>query len=282
MSYATVITRAQTGIDAPVVRAEVHLSGGLPRITIVGLPETAVRESRERVRSALINANFDFPQARLTINLAPADLPKEGGRFDLAIALGVLAASGQLDPRALEGFEFLGELGLDGELRPVTEEDLSALLAWYNRSDIFIYMGRETPITLEEQQIWHATSLSDPASLVWAVHQRDTPSLIGSITLRNLTDRARRAELGVLLGTSGSGFGSDAVQTVLAHAFEVLGIQCVSLEVRGDNRRAITAYMRAGFRPEGILRRRLLKDGTLHDLYSMSILREEFEVADTK
>ena len=120
MSYATVITRAQTGIDAPVVRAEVHLSGGLPRITIVGLPETAVRESRERVRSALINANFDFPQARLTINLAPADLPKEGGRFDLAIALGVLAASGQLDPQSLAGFEFLGELGLDGELRPVT------------------------------------------------------------------------------------------------------------------------------------------------------------------
>ena len=120
MSYATVITRAQTGIDAPAVRAEVHLSGGLPRITIVGLPETAVRESRERVRSALINANFDFPQARLTINLAPADLPKEGGRFDLAIALGVLAASGQLDPQSLAGFEFLGELGLDGELRPVT------------------------------------------------------------------------------------------------------------------------------------------------------------------
>lgn len=120
MSYATVITRASIGIDAPLVRAEVHLSGGLPRITLVGLPETAVRESRERVRSAIINAHFEFPQSRLTVNLAPADLPKEGGRFDLAIALGVLAASGQLDPRHLEGFEFLGELALDGELRPVT------------------------------------------------------------------------------------------------------------------------------------------------------------------
>jgi len=120
MSYATVITRAGIGIDAPLVRAEVHLSGGLPRITLVGLPETAVRESRERVRSAIINAHFEFPQSRLTVNLAPADLPKEGGRFDLAIALGVLAASGQLDPRHLEGFEFLGELALDGELRPVT------------------------------------------------------------------------------------------------------------------------------------------------------------------
>ena len=120
MSYATVITRAGIGIDAPLVRAEVHLSGGLPRITLVGLPETVVRESRERVRSAIINAHFEFPQSRLTVNLAPADLPKEGGRFDLAIALGVLAASGQLDPRHLEGFEFLGELALDGELRPVT------------------------------------------------------------------------------------------------------------------------------------------------------------------
>ena len=120
MSYATVLTRAGIGIDAPLVRAEVHLSGGLPRITLVGLPETAVRESRERVRSAIINAGFEFPPSRLTVNLAPADLPKEGGRFDLAIALGVLAASGQLDPQHLEGFEFLGELALDGELRPVT------------------------------------------------------------------------------------------------------------------------------------------------------------------
>ena len=161
-------------------------------------------------------------------------------------------------------------------LRPVTEADLSALLDWYNAPDTFKYMGRETPLTLADQHAWLTTSRSDPGSLVWAVQRRDTGSLIGSITLRNQTDRARRAELGVLLGISGSGYGSDAVHTVLGHAFEALDIQCVSLEVRGDNRRAITAYMRAGFRPEGILRRRLLKDGTLHDLYSMSILREEF------
>jgi len=167
-------------------------------------------------------------------------------------------------------------------LRPVTEADLSALLAWYNAPDTFKYMGRETPLTLADQHAWLTTSRSDSGSLVWAVQQRDKDSLIGSITLRNLTDRARRAELGVLIGISGSGFGSDAVHTVLAHAFGALGIQCVSLEVRGDNRRAITAYMRAGFRPEGILRRRLLKDGVLHDLYSMSILREEFEADDTK
>ena len=172
--------------------------------------------------------------------------------------------------------------GVSCDLRPLTEADLSALLAWYNAPDTFRFMGRETPLTMADQFAWLTTSRLDPGTLVWAVHRRGTGSLIGSITLRNLTDRARRAELGVLLGIPGSGFGSDAVQTVLAHAFEVLGIQCVSLEVRGDNRRAITAYMRAGFRPEGILRRRLLKDGTLHDLYSMSILREEFEADDTQ
>ena len=163
------------------------------------------------------------------------------------------------------------------DLRPVTEADLPALLTWYNAPDVFKYMGRETPLTMADQHTWLTSSRSDPGALVWAVQRRDTSSLIGSITLRNLTDRAKRAELGVLLGTPGSGFGSDAVHAVLAHAFQGLAIQCVSLEVRGDNRRAITAYMRAGFRPEGILRRRLLKGSILHDLYSMSILREEFE-----
>ncbi len=100
------------------MRVEVHLSGGLPAIQIVGLAETSVRESRERVRAALLCARFDFPQ-RITLNLAPADLPKEGGRYDLAIALGILAASGQVDPQSLLQYEFLGELGLTGELRPV-------------------------------------------------------------------------------------------------------------------------------------------------------------------
>ena len=108
---ALVHTRAQTGLQAPPVSVEVHLSPGLPALTIVGLPEAAVRESKERVRSALINSGFDFPASRITINLAPADLPKEGGRFDLPIALGVLAASGQLPVEALENKAFVGELG---------------------------------------------------------------------------------------------------------------------------------------------------------------------------
>lgn len=119
MSLAVVRTRAQVGVQAPEVTVEVHLSGGLPALSIVGLPEKAVSESRERVRSALINSGFTFPQRRITINLAPADLPKEGGRYDLAIAIGILAASQQIPMDALEQREFLGELALSGQVRPV-------------------------------------------------------------------------------------------------------------------------------------------------------------------
>lgn len=120
MSLSIIHTRAQLGVEAPAVSVEVHLSGGLPSLSIVGLPETAVKESRERVRSALITAGFDFPQRRITINLAPADLPKEGGRYDLAIALGILQASGQLKSDWLEQFEVIGELALSGAVRSVT------------------------------------------------------------------------------------------------------------------------------------------------------------------
>lgn len=120
MSLAIVRTRAQLGLEAPPVTVEVHLSSGLPGLAIVGLPEAAVRESKDRVRSALMNSGFEFPQRHITINLAPADLPKEGGRFDLPIALGILAANGQIPVSALEKREFLGELALSGELRPVT------------------------------------------------------------------------------------------------------------------------------------------------------------------
>jgi len=128
MSLALVHSRARVGVAAPEVRVEVHLSGGLPCTQIVGLPEAAVRESRERVRAALLCAQFEFPQRRITINLAPADLPKEGGRFDLPIALGILAASGQIDRDALQGFEFLGELALTGEVRQI-DGVLPAVLA---------------------------------------------------------------------------------------------------------------------------------------------------------
>lgn len=119
MSLALVHSRARAGVHAPAVRVEVHLGGGLPRTHIVGLPEAAVRESLDRVRAAIVCAQLEFPARRITINLAPADLPKHGGRFDLPIALGILAASDQIPRDALAGVEFLGELGLTGELRPV-------------------------------------------------------------------------------------------------------------------------------------------------------------------
>ena len=119
MSLAKVYSRAQLGIEAPLVTVEVHLSGGLPAFSLVGLPEAAVRESRERVRSALLNAGFDFPQRRITVNLAPADLPKEGGRYDLAIAIGILLASSQLQAPGIADHEFIAELALGGELRAV-------------------------------------------------------------------------------------------------------------------------------------------------------------------
>ncbi|HRD49863.1 MAG: YifB family Mg chelatase-like AAA ATPase [Candidatus Competibacter sp.] len=119
MSLAIVYTRAQVGIDAPLVSVEVHLSGGLPGLFIVGLPEAAVKESKDRVRGAIQNSQFEFPTRRITINLAPADLPKEGGRFDLPIALGILAASGQINRERLAQYEFFGELALGGELRGI-------------------------------------------------------------------------------------------------------------------------------------------------------------------
>ncbi|MDH3354530.1 MAG: YifB family Mg chelatase-like AAA ATPase [Chromatiales bacterium] len=118
MPLATLYTRA-TGLDAPAVTIEVHLANGLPALTIVGLPETAVKESKDRVRAAILNSEFEFPSRRITVNLAPADLPKDGGRFDLPIALGILAASEQIPMDALDQYEFAGELALSGELRPI-------------------------------------------------------------------------------------------------------------------------------------------------------------------
>ncbi|MEQ9395510.1 YifB family Mg chelatase-like AAA ATPase [Haliea sp.] len=119
MELSVIYSRAAAGIAAPLVQVETHLGNGLPAFNIVGLPETAVRESRDRVRCALQNSHFDFPDRRITVNLAPADLPKEGGRFDLPIALGILAASGQLPTASIPGHEFIGELALGGTIRAI-------------------------------------------------------------------------------------------------------------------------------------------------------------------
>ena len=130
MSLAVVHSRALDGLHAPEVTVEVHLANGLPSFTLVGLADTEVKEARERVRAALQNSGLEFPHnKRITVNLAPADLPKESGRFDLPIALGILAASGQIDAARLDGFEFAGELSLAGDLRPVRGALAMALAA---------------------------------------------------------------------------------------------------------------------------------------------------------
>ena len=119
MPLAVIHSRALSGFDAPPVTVEVHLGGGLPAFNLVGLPDTEVKESRDRVRAALQNAQFEFPARKITVNLAPADLPKESGRFDLPIALGILVATGQLPAAPLADYEFAGELALTGDLRPI-------------------------------------------------------------------------------------------------------------------------------------------------------------------
>src|SRR5688572_22677980 len=141
MNLALVHGRARTGVRAPEVRIEVHLGGGLPRMSIVGLPEAAVRESKDRVRAAISCAQFEFPARRITVNLAPADLPKDGGRFDLPIALGILAASGQIPREILDEYEFLGELALTGELRTVDGVLPAALAAVHAGRKLIVPAG---------------------------------------------------------------------------------------------------------------------------------------------
>lgn len=136
MSLATIYSRAPLTLNAPLVSVEVHLASGLPALTLVGLPEKAVKESKDRVRAAILNSGFDFPQKHITINLAPADLPKDGARYDLAIALGILAASGQIPSDNLQAYEWHGELALSGELRPTNGILPSALVAQHDKRHI--------------------------------------------------------------------------------------------------------------------------------------------------
>ena len=161
MSFAQVWTRAVMGLDAPLVQVEAHLSQGLPALTIVGLPEAAVRESKDRVRSAILNSGFQFPTRRMTINLAPADLPKDGSRLDLPIALGVLAATGQLNPKALAGREFVGELALNGDLRPVHGVLALARASHLAGHELFVPAANSSEAArIEGLSIWGAPTLT--------------------------------------------------------------------------------------------------------------------------
>jgi len=167
MSLSRVYSRALLGIDAPLVTVETHISAGLPALALVGLPETAVRESKERVRSAIINSNLEFPTRRLTVNLAPADLPKVGGRYDLAIALSILQASGQLPADCLEGYELLGELGLNGELRGVRGALPAALSTANSGRTLVVPSANATEVGGVKQcaSVWAGTLLDVVAML---------------------------------------------------------------------------------------------------------------------
>jgi magnesium chelatase family protein len=160
MSLAVVYSRALAGMDAPQVTVEVHLGNGLPSFTIVGLPEAEVKEAKDRVRAALQNARFEFPARRITVNLAPADLPKESGRFDLPIALGILAASGQVPAERLAEFEFAGELALTGELRPIRGALAMALSASEERRAFVLpRVSASEAALVEDAVIYPADSL---------------------------------------------------------------------------------------------------------------------------
>ena len=173
MTVATVASRALSGVQAPEVTVEVHLGPGLPAFHIVGLPDAEVREARDRVRAALNHAHFEFPARRITVNLAPAELPKDSSRFDLPIALGILAASGQLETQALDGQEFAGELSLTGELRPVRGALAMALSARSAGRAFVLPEGNAPQAALAQgAQILPARSLLE---VVRASRQRSVP-----------------------------------------------------------------------------------------------------------
>ncbi|MCL4167888.1 UNVERIFIED_CONTAM: hypothetical protein GTU68_040749, partial [Idotea baltica] len=177
MSLATTYCRAQYGMNAPKISVETHLSNGLPAFNIVGLAQTSVKESKDRVRSAIINSLFEFPQRRITINLAPAELPKQGGRYDLAIAIGILAASGQIPKQDLAAYEFLGELSLSGELRAINAA-LPAALQGKKNNTLLIFAADNA----------REISLSRYDNLYLAKHLLEVSAhLLGAKTLANCT-----------------------------------------------------------------------------------------------
>jgi magnesium chelatase family protein len=176
MSLTQLQTRAQLGIDAPEVRVEVHISNGLPAFTVVGLPETAVREARDRVRSAILNSGFEFPARRITVNLAPADLPKQGGRYDLPIALGILAASSQIKTSGLANLVCFGELALSGACRKVNgllpaliatkKAGQSAIIPQQNQPEATMLSGLPIQLAASLADICRSLNGGDPLPLL--------------------------------------------------------------------------------------------------------------------
>ena len=203
MSFAKVFSRSVVGLHASLIEVEVHLSQGLPALTIVGLPEAAVRESKDRVRSAIINSNFHFPNKRLIINLAPADLPKDGSRLDLAIAIGILIASEQIICNEILEYEFTGELALNGDLRAVSGVLSIAHACQQAQHRLFVPTDNAAQAAcIDKMSVYGAQNLKQVADHLnkrqaLTVHQYMTPTVDNKI-LPDLTDvkgqmKARRA-----------------------------------------------------------------------------------------
>ena len=272
MGVARVACRAQVGLHAPLVTVEVSLASGLPAFCIVGLPATVVKESKERVRAALLNSRFEFPAGRITVSLAPAELPKEGGRFDLPIALGILIASGQIRPRAAAppaagvAREFYGELGLTGELKPVRGLLLAAAHARRTGHELIVPLGNAAEASaVAPAQVRAAghllevcahlsgrTPLPCPAAEGGAAPAGPLPAPHAGVDLRDVRGQlypkralviaAAGAHSLLLIGPPGSG------KSMLAHRLPGLLpplTDSEALEVA-----AIAVVSAAGFRPE--------------------------------
>lgn len=196
MDLSVIYSRALAGIEAPLVRVETHLANGLPAFNIVGLPETAVRESKDRVRSAIINSHFTFPDRRITINLAPADLPKEGGRFDLPIALGILSASGQLPENRLPQHEFLGELALDGSIRRVPGVVAAAAAAQRDGRTLAL----ATDCAPRAAQVPNSEVIGAPDILTLCAHLNSSVPIEPSCALRSAGDTQQALDLREIIG----------------------------------------------------------------------------------
>lgn len=179
MSVSVVLTRAQSALHAPDVRVEAHISNGLPAFTIVGMPETAVKESKDRVRAAIINSGFEFPNRKITINLSPADLPKEGGRYDLPIAIGVLMASGQIQAEDISAYEMVGELALTGELRPITGLLPTAIQSMQEKRTLIVPEERAEEISfLKYSQFFVAKTLREVVEALEGARKLGVPKTI--------------------------------------------------------------------------------------------------------
>ncbi len=202
MSLAVVYSRASMGVQAPLVTIEVHLSAGKPAFTLVGLPEKTVTEAQGRVRSALMNANFKYPPKRITVNLAPADLPKEGGRFDLPIAIGILAASGQLNLENLQHYEFLGELALTGKVRGVQGVIPAILAGQKDRRQLIISAQNAHEASLvSSQESYFAQTLLDVVNFF--NHKTPLPtasSVIEQVTRAEISPTAPKKDLTDIIG----------------------------------------------------------------------------------